>query len=237
MQDLASERAFYAKLFAANPANEHITGGYEEIHALALPEPPRGIVLDLGCGTGAHAVRLARRGCEVIAVDLTQEGVRAARARFTRDGLSGSFVVADAERLPFREQSVAVTWTFLLLHHFPRLDELLREVARVTRDRVIAFEPNAQNGLTWLANNVVNRWWGISAMTPNQRALWPKRLRREFRSVGFAERELQYVARTWSDSLGWVRRLYAAVTAWLPVRFRSNKFLVVYDKASREPAG
>jgi SAM-dependent methyltransferase len=172
----------------------------------------------------------------VIAVDLTHEGVRATRGRFARDGLPGAFVVADAERLPFRDGSVAVTWTFLLLHHFPKLDQLLRELARVTRDRVIAFEPNAQNGLTWLANNVVNRWWGISAMTPNQRALWPKRLRQGFRSVGFAQRELQYVARTWSDGLSWVRRLYATLTAWLPVRFRSNKFLAVYDRAGREPA-
>jgi ubiquinone/menaquinone biosynthesis C-methylase UbiE len=190
-------------------------------------------VLDLGCGTGAHAVRLARRGCAVIAVDLTLEGVRAARARFTSEGLSGKFVVADAERLPFRDHAVAVTWTFLLLHHFPKLDQLPREVARVTRSRVIAFEPNAQNGLTWLANNVINRWWGISAMTPNQRALWPQRLRRVFRAVGFDQRDLQYVGRAWSDRLSWARRLYGAFTAWLPARFRANKFLVVY--AHRTP--
>ena len=231
MQDLASERAFYAKLFTANPENEHIIGGYEEIHALALPEPPRGGVLDLGCGTGAHAVRLARCGYEVIAVDLTREGVRAARARLTGEGLSGEFVVADAERLPFRDDSVAVTWTFLLLHHFPKLDRVPRELARVTRDRVIAFEPNAQNGLTWVANNLLNRWWGISAMTPNQRALWPKRLRRVFQAVGFEQRDLQYIERAWSDSLGWARHLYRALTAWLPVRFRANKFLVVYERA------
>jgi SAM-dependent methyltransferase len=233
MQDLASERAFYAKLFSGNPENEHITGGYEEIHGLALPEPPRGVVLDLGCGTGAHAVRLARRGCTVIALDLTHEGVRATRARFARDGLPGKFVVADAEHLPFRDGSIAVTWTFLLLHHFPKLDQLPRELARVTRDKVIAFEPNAQNGLTWLANNFVNRWWGIAAMTPNQRALWPKRLRRVFGTVGFEQRDLRYVARAWSDSLGWVRRLYGGLTAWLPARFRANKFVVVYQRAGR----
>jgi SAM-dependent methyltransferase len=230
MQDVASERAFYAKLFSANPENEHITGGYEEIHARALPEPPHGVVLDLGCGTGAHAVRLARRGCDVIAADLTREGVRSARARFAREGLAGKFVVADAERLPFRDASCAVTWTFLLLHHFPKLDRLPLELARVTRERMIAFEPNAQNGLTWLANNLVNRWWGISAMTPNQRALWPHRLRRVFRAVGFEQHDLRYVERAWNDGLGWARRLYGALTAWLPARFRANKFLVVYGK-------
>lgn len=236
MQDLASERAFYAKLFANNPENEHIAGGYEEIHTLALPEVPRGLVLDLGCGTGAHAVRLARRGCDVIALDLTREGVRAARARLAREGLLGKFVVGDAEHLPFADGSMAVSWTFLLLHHFPKLNLLPRELARVTRERVIAFEPNAQNGLTWLANNFLNRWWGISAMTPNQRALWPRRLRRVFAAVGFAQRDLHYVARAWSDRLGWVRGVYGALTAWLPARFRANKFLVTYDRMGRPTA-
>jgi SAM-dependent methyltransferase len=230
MQNLAAERAFYAELFEKNPENEHITSGYDELHRLALPTPPSGPVLDLGCGTGAHAVRLARRGCDVIAVDLTLEGVRAARARLLHENLRGRFVVADAERLPFRDGTAQVTWTFLLLHHFPRLDRLPAELARVTTDRLVALEPNAQNGLTWLANNVVNRFWGLSAMTPNQRALWPGKLSRTFERYGFGTGELHYVDRRWADRLGWVRATYDRLTAWLPRRFRANKFLVVFEK-------
>jgi SAM-dependent methyltransferase len=230
MQNLAAERAFYADLFEKNPENEHITSGYDELHQLALPKPPRGPVLDLGCGTGAHAVRLARRGCDVIAVDLTLEGVRAARARLAREHLSGRFVVADAERLPFGNGVAEVTWTFLLLHHFPRLDRLPTELARVTSDRVVALEPNAQNALTWLANNVVNRFWGLAAMTPNQRALWPRRLSRTFERYGFRTGDLHYVDRRWVDKLGWARATYDWLTAWLPRRFRANKFLVVFEK-------
>ncbi len=230
MQDLAAERAFYADLFEKNPENEHITSGYEELHSLALPQVPSGPVLDLGCGTGAHAIRLARRGCNVIAVDLTREGVRSARARFAKEKLHGRFFVADAERLPLRDGAVTVAWTFLLLHHFPKLDKLPRELARVARDKVVAYEPNAQNMLTWLANNVVNRFVGISAMTPNQRALRPRPVEAAFAPLGFRATAVHYVDRKWADRLGWVRRSYETLTAWLPNRFRANKFLIILEK-------
>jgi ubiquinone/menaquinone biosynthesis C-methylase UbiE len=230
MQDLAAERAFYADLFGKNPENEHITGGYEELHELALPQPPAGLVLDLGCGTGAHAVRLAQRGCDVIALDLVPEGVRSARARFARERLHGRFLVADAEHLPLRAGAVSVAWTFLLLHHFPKFDRLLHELSRVTREKVLAYEPNAQNLLTWLANNVINRFVGISTMTPNQRALRPGPIAAAFAPLGFRATAVHYVDRKWSDNLGWVRRTYEVLSSWLPTRFRANKFLIVLER-------
>ena len=233
MQDLKAERAFYDELFTRNPENEHITAGYDDLHRLALPAPPDGFVLDLGCGTGAHAIRLARRGCRVVAVDLTLPGVRAARGRFGREGLEGGFVVADAEHLPFCDRSVAVIWSALLLHHFPRLDRLPDELARVTRERVIAFEPNAQNFLTWLAFNVVNPIVGLSTTTRNQRALWPRPLRKVFERHGFGGSDVHYVHLAWRDdagSMSVVRRVYETMSAVLPLRFRANKFLVVFEK-------
>ncbi len=235
MQDLATERAFYAKLFSENPHNEHITEGYEELHALALTAPPKGTVLDLGCGTGAHAVRIARRGHTVLAVDVTLSGVRAARDRFRGEGLRGYFVVADAERLPFGDESIAVTWMSLLLHHFPKLDALPAELARVTRHRIVAFEPNAQNFLTWLAFNIVNRFWGLSSTTPNQRALWPRRLVRKFRSYNFDCSSLHYIHREWPDTttlFSFIRSAYRLLTSLLPLRFQANKFLVILDRTN-----
>ena len=230
MQDLAAERRFYADLFSKNPENVHITSGYDELQALALPVVPKGRVLDLGCGTGAHAVKLAERGCDVVAMDLTIEGVRGARARFAREGLRGKFVVGDAEHLPFRDGSMDVAWTFLLLHHFPKLDKLPQEIARVARTKVLALEPNAQNAVTWVFNNLVNRIFGTYRMSANQRALWPGGVKRTFKRVGFQATALHYVDRRWADDLGWIRRTYDVVTRWLPERFRANKFLIILER-------
>jgi len=234
-QDLVAERAFYDQLFGANPDNEHITSGYDELHDLAFPTPPSGKVLDLGCGTGAHAVRLARRGCDVVAVDLSIAGVKAARERFRREGRKGSFLVADAERLPFRDGAFDVLWSSLLLHHFPKLDTLPEELARVTKGRLVALEPNAQNFLSWFAFNVVNRFWGLSVTTRNQRSLFPGRLDKRMARAGFKRQLISYVHRAWDDSSGslrFVRKLHDTITSVLPMRFKANKFLVVYQRGA-----
>lgn len=232
MQDRVAEAGFYEELFQRNPENEHIVAGYEELHDLALADPPPGRVLDLGCGTGGHAIRIAERGLDVVAVDLTRTGVRSARERFRAVGKAGGFVVADAEHLPFREGAFALTWTALLLHHFPRLDRLPGELARVTTGRLVAFEPNAQNFLTWLAFNVVNRLFAgkLKQITANQRALRPGKVERLFRPFGFQRQMLHYVDRSWGDSLGGVRGRYRSLTSVLPIRFRANKFLISFAK-------
>lgn len=51
-----------------------------------LPEDMQGLrVLDAGCGTGAMAVELARRGAEVVAIDLSPTLVELARERLPAD--------------------------------------------------------------------------------------------------------------------------------------------------------
>jgi SAM-dependent methyltransferase len=232
-QDIVAERTFYDELFGGNPENEHITSGYDELHDLAFPSPSKGRVLDLGCGTGAHAVRLARRGLSVVAVDLSLAGVQAARERFRREARPGAFVVADAEHLPFKSGCFEVLWSSLLLHHFPKLETLPEELARVTTGRLIALEPNAHNFLSWFAFNVVNRFWGLSLTTRNQRSLFPGRLHRRMARAGFRPVLVEYVHRAWDDnrgSLRLVRRAHDLVASLLPKRFRANKFLVVYDR-------
>jgi SAM-dependent methyltransferase len=232
MQDLAAEKKFYSELFGRNPENEHISSGYDELHELAMPTVPKGPVFDIGCGTGGHSVRLARKGCDVVSMDLTIEGVRGARARLAKENLKARFVVGDAENMPFRDKSASVAWTFLLLHHFPKLDKLPKELDRITRDKIIALEPNAQNAVTWLFNNVVNKFMGTHRMSANQRAMWPGSVEKAFAGTGFKQTKLVFVDRRWSDDLGWVRKTYDMATRLLPESYRANKFLVILERRS-----
>ncbi len=234
MQDLVAERDFYDKLFTDNPDNEHIAQGYEELYRLAFQSQPSGLLLDLGCGTGAHTTRLAARGYPVLAIELTRPGIRATRERLQRDQQEGLLVVADAQHLPLRDNAIDTTWTSLLLHHFPKLGQLPAELARVTQNRLIAFEPNAQNPLSWLAFNVVNPIVGLSTTTRNQRSLWPGGLTKTFRRAGFQIEALHYVHRPWNDApgfMGFIRKMFTILTALLPLRYRANKFLIVFDKS------
>jgi ubiquinone/menaquinone biosynthesis C-methylase UbiE len=232
MQDLQAERAFYDKLFIEKPRNEHITEGYDELYAQAFATPPRGLVLDLGCGTGAHSVRLAQRGMSVVSVDLTFPGARSAKQRLVEIGVTPMCVVADAEHLPFRDGAVDSVWAALLLHHFPKLDRLPQEIRRVAKRQLIAFEPNAENFLTWAAFNVANRVMRLRTIVKNQRALRAGSLRRTFAASGFRNIQVVYVNREWNDAVGGLlRRTYRFITSMLPDRFRCNKFLFIADVA------
>ena len=80
-----------------------------------------GRVLDLGCGDGRF---LPRGG---VGVDLDLERLRAARRR------SPLVVRADAHELPFEDEVFDTVLANRMLNAAGRIDDLLREVARVLR--------------------------------------------------------------------------------------------------------
>ncbi len=49
----------------------------------------RGTVLDVGCGTGEHALHFAARGCEVLGVDAVPAAIERAQAKARARGLAG----------------------------------------------------------------------------------------------------------------------------------------------------
>ncbi len=58
-------------------------------------------ILDIGCGTGRHAIELARRGYDVVGVDLSESQLRRARDKAAAAGLCVDFRNCDARDLPF----------------------------------------------------------------------------------------------------------------------------------------
>lgn len=55
-----------------------------------------GSVLDMGCGTGEHALFLAARGHDVVGVDLSERAIERARAKARERGIEARFLVSDA---------------------------------------------------------------------------------------------------------------------------------------------
>lgn len=58
-------------------------------------------ILDIGCGTGRHAIELTRRGYAVTGVDLSENQIKRARDKAREEGLSIDFQIRDARRLAF----------------------------------------------------------------------------------------------------------------------------------------
>jgi ubiquinone/menaquinone biosynthesis C-methylase UbiE len=68
--------------------------------ALAEAGAIRGRVLDVGCGTGEHALLAAELGLEATGVDVAAAAIDAARAKAAERGLAVRFVVGNALELP-----------------------------------------------------------------------------------------------------------------------------------------
>lgn len=61
-------------------------------------------ILDIGCGTGRHAIELARRGYAVVGVDLSNSQLTRARQKAAAQGAPVDFRQGDARELPFRAE-------------------------------------------------------------------------------------------------------------------------------------
>jgi len=86
-------------------------------------------VLDVGTGSGRHAVEAVGVGADVVAVDLGRS-IDVARRNLPSGALT---VQADAERLPFAESSFDFVMSIGVLHHLPDPERALRAIVPFTR--------------------------------------------------------------------------------------------------------
>ncbi len=101
------------------------------VHA-AVGDPGGLEALDLGCGTGRHALWLASAGARVTAVDFS-EGMLV-RARGKPDAGRVRFLAHDLYRpLPFADGTFDLVVSGLVLEHLRALDPFLAEARRVLR--------------------------------------------------------------------------------------------------------
>jgi SAM-dependent methyltransferase len=90
-------------------------------------------VLEIGVGVGTDFVNFARAGARATGVDLTEHAVKLARRRLELEGLDGDVRTADAEKLPFEDESFDRVYSWGVLHHTPDTPKAVREAIRVLR--------------------------------------------------------------------------------------------------------
>ena len=90
-------------------------------------------VLDVGAGTGNASIPAALRGADVVASDLTPELFEAGRARARAAGVELEWIEADAEALPFEDDSFDVVISAIGVMFAPFHQVAADELARVCR--------------------------------------------------------------------------------------------------------
>jgi ubiquinone/menaquinone biosynthesis C-methylase UbiE len=90
-------------------------------------------VLEVGCGLGTDLLQFARGGAIVTGIDLSSTSIELVKRRFALYGLSVDARTADAEQLPFDENSFDLVYSFGVLHHTPNTQKAIDEVYRVLK--------------------------------------------------------------------------------------------------------
>ncbi|NLS11464.1 malonyl-ACP O-methyltransferase BioC [Vibrio sp. SM6] len=112
-----------------------------QVGHLLLDELPHDLsgwrILDLGCGTGYFSEQLALRGAQVVCADLSTAMLEQARLRCGVG--TAEFCLADAEHLPFADNSFDAVFSSLALQWCDDLSSPLAEISRVTRAGGVAL--------------------------------------------------------------------------------------------------
>src|ERR1700757_206382 len=110
--------------------------------------------LEVGAGTGYFSLNLLRAGIvrEATCTDISPGMVRALRCNADRLGLQVRTARADAESLPFAEQSFDLVLGHAVLHHLPDLERAFAEFHRVLKPGGrIAFAGEPSRVGDWIA--------------------------------------------------------------------------------------
>lgn len=119
------------------------------VEAVAVQPGER--VLDVAAGSGNAAIPAALRGADVVASDLTPELFGAGERRAREAGVELQWRPADAEALPFDDDSFDVTVSCLGVMFAPHHERSAAEVLRVTR-------PGGRIGLlSWTPQGFIGR--------------------------------------------------------------------------------
>jgi len=90
-------------------------------------------VLDIGCGTGNFSIKLAKMGCQVTGVDISDEMLRLARSKAGNQGLDIEFVCMDILGLAFADDSFHAVVSMAAFEFIPDVPKAFAEMLRVVR--------------------------------------------------------------------------------------------------------
>jgi SAM-dependent methyltransferase len=121
---------------AAAYATSSVHAGGPDLEAMLAAAAIRGDerVLDVAAGAGHTALAFAPQVASVIAVDLTEAMLELGRRLAEEQGISNAtFLLGDAEHLPFPDGAFDLVTCRYAAHHFPRPTVAAREWARVLK--------------------------------------------------------------------------------------------------------
>lgn len=95
-------------------------------------------IIDIGCGTGRHAIELTKRGYNVTGIDLSENQIKRAREKAQEAGVTIYFQTQDARNIPFKDEfDLAIMLCeggFSLMETDEMNFEILKNAAKVLKE-------------------------------------------------------------------------------------------------------
>jgi SAM-dependent methyltransferase len=104
----------------------------ENVFKQYSPFKPRKI-LDVGCGTGGHLIRLAKRGYEVVGIDKSKYMVAVAQEKIRKYNLNAKVIVADILDLNINEKFDACISMFAVMDYIIQTDYLIKAFKNIRK--------------------------------------------------------------------------------------------------------
>ena len=192
-------------------------------------EPRARCALDVACGTGYAAIGLAATGLadEAHATDLSPAMLERTRANAARAGVTIPTALADAESLPYADNSFDLVVARGALHHVPDPLRALQEIRRVLEPggtAIVLAEPTPggerQTGavvglavkgveaikrlrrITETEEELVRRHWELASIAANLHTFEPEQIATLAEKAGFEEIEVGTAWWSWILVLG-----------------------------------
>lgn len=117
-------------------------------------------VLEIGVGMGADYLEWLKAGAQATGIDMSSASLERARRRCESAGFVPDLRVADAEHLPFTDESFDVVYSYGVMHHSPDTERCLREAWRVLKPggeaRIMVYHhPSLTGAMLWLRYGVL----------------------------------------------------------------------------------
>ncbi len=163
----------YDKYGSSNPLVRRMMAGFEgALQELFRQADPQSL-LDVGCGEGVLAQRLAQQidPRRVVGIDLQEESIQAGWAAHPAPNLQ--YIVMRAENLPFADDEFDLACAIEVLEHVPDPEHTLSEMARCAERHLLVSVP--REPLWRMINMARGAYWGALGNTPGHLNHWSQR--------------------------------------------------------------
>ncbi|MDD3296613.1 MAG: methyltransferase domain-containing protein [Candidatus Omnitrophica bacterium] len=140
------------------------------------------LVLDAGCGTGIQSLVLAKNGIRTIGIDISEEMLLIAKDKADSAGLSSfvDFIMASAERLPFKNDTFDACVLYGVLHHLSNPQNALIDVSKKIKNKGLVYTLDPHKSRLRFIFDFMMKMWRLYEDEPGKNSLISRKQLKEW---------------------------------------------------------